>query len=424
MRKILIFLLLIVYVTNIYGLNFWIENYNQLTLNASSVVLMEVETGKVLYARNPFAVIPPASLAKVMTIHLAYKAIANGKFSYDSIIPISARADFDNQPLGSSLMFVAEGHIVTLYELMLGLALPSGNDAAIAVAEAVGGTVEEFVAMMNAEAEAIGLRFTTFTEPSGIDRYNLTTAYEFAYFTRRHLQQFPQAIYELYNVRNFTFPTRANWGEERRTQRAAWTRANTNNGLLNQFSYANGLKTGFITASGHNLVATAKRDGMQLIAVILGIHPPGIGFQHPTGARMRNEDAITLFNFGFDNYEVIDINHIPQTYNMQVTVLGGNTSTLNLRILNYGNNKMLIRKGSSNSIRVHKQIYSLIAPIQSGSEVGRLTISYNNEVQSFPLIATNTITVSYRFSIRVIAHIVNWFFGFIRSNNHYNIIET
>ncbi|MCL2521153.1 MAG: D-alanyl-D-alanine carboxypeptidase, partial [Spirochaetaceae bacterium] len=358
-------------------------------------------SGQILYAHNPHQLIPPASLAKLVTLKLAYQAIGEGRLSADSLIPISGRAHFSNQPAGSSLMYIAEGHRVTLYELMLGLALPSGNDAAVAVAEAVAGSVEDFVTLMNDEARRLGLSDTTFTEPAGIAGSNITTAYDFARFTRSYLASHPYAIEQLHNRRSFTYPTAANLGNAT-VRWAPMLRGNTNNSLLNNYEYADGLKTGFIRAAGYNLVATARRDGMQLIAVILGVQAPG----PQTGSVRRNQDAITLFDYGFNNFEFINLNNFIA---IPARIWGGEERTAWLKI---PNNKaaLLIRRCFSREVTFNTPAnLNLLAPLPAGYEAGRLTINYANNSYTLPLITAGEIPAVPNRLLYKLARLALWF---------------
>ncbi len=264
----------------------------EVQLKARSAILIDYTTGEVLYEKNADLAIPPASLTKLMTLHLAYKKIEEGTISKDQKVRVSERAWAQNWP-GSSLMWLAPGDDVTVLEVMKGIAIPSGNDASVALAEHIAGTVEAFVAMMNEEAEALGFKTMRFADPAGLSAQNVVTAREFAQFARMYIQMHPDALAELHSVREFAYPQPHN------NPNAAHPIPQENrNLLLWEFEGADGLKTGFIEESGYNLAATAKRGDMRLIAVLLGVP----GANEAEGSRNRTDDAKTLLSWGFQNF--------------------------------------------------------------------------------------------------------------------------
>ncbi|MDR2483046.1 MAG: serine hydrolase, partial [Treponema sp.] len=179
-------------------------------LGSQAAVLLDAATGTLLYAKNPDDEIPPASLTKLMTMHIALKEIAAGRASLDEIVPLPRETWAASQPRRSSRMFLASGQRVSLRELFLGMAVPSGNDAALAIALRFAPTVEEFAAMMNAEAGKFGMVKTRFVEPSGISEDNLTTAGEFARFCAAYVTLHPETMREYHSVGSFAYPKAEN----------------------------------------------------------------------------------------------------------------------------------------------------------------------------------------------------------------------
>ena len=263
-----------------------------------SAVLIDTATGALLYAKNPREEIPPASLTKLMTMHLVQNHISAGRASPDDIIPISEESWAINQPPRSSLMFLGPGQTVTLRDILLGLAVSSGNDAAIAAALACAPSVADFVSMMNSEARRLGLGITHFTEPSGISEYNKTNAAEFAYFCRFYLATHPQAIADYHSVPEFSYPKAANAAVQFRDNPKTITQYNRNT-LLKTFPGVDGLKTGYIDEAGYNIALTAERDNSRFIAVILGAPA------HPGGDRIRDDDGRRILNWAFDNFKTV-----------------------------------------------------------------------------------------------------------------------
>jgi len=263
-----------------------------------AAVVLDAETGTVLYAKNPDEEIPPASLTKLMTMHLVLKEVDAGRASLDEIIPVRTESWALKQPPRSSLMFLAPGQIVTLREIMLGLAVSSGNDAAVAAALRVAPSVADFAALMTTEARRMGLRKTRFTEPSGISEDNITTAAEFAAFCREYLRQHPQTLAEFHSVREFAYPKADNVAEAFRDNPMTIVQENRN-ALLKTFPGVDGLKTGYIDEAGYNIALTARRNNTRFIAVILGAPA------HPGGDRIRDRDGGLLLAWAFKTFETV-----------------------------------------------------------------------------------------------------------------------
>jgi len=263
-------------------------------ISARAAVLIDAATGTVLYSKKPGLEIPPASLTKVVAMHLVQNAVAEGRASMDEIVPIGLESWALNQPPFSSLMFLEPGQLVTLRELMLGLAVPSGNDASVAVALHFSPSVDEFSAAMTREVRRMGLTRTRFVEPSGISAENMTTAAEFTAFTREYLRLHPQSLAEFHSVREFAFPTAANVRPALRANPGTIVQE-IRNTLLWTFPGVDGLKTGFIPASGFNVSLTAERDDTRFIAVILG----------STTAQDRNRDGDLLLSWAFGNFRTV-----------------------------------------------------------------------------------------------------------------------
>jgi D-alanyl-D-alanine carboxypeptidase (penicillin-binding protein 5/6) len=266
-------------------------------IQSQSAVLMDAETGSLLFTKNKDDPIPPASLAKLMTIHIALSDAANGDVSLEDVMAPPKESWAVNQPPGSSLMFLADGQSVTLKELLLGLAIPSGNDAAVAVALRCAPSVEEFAARMNREAETLGLSHTVFVEPSGISEYNMTTAYDYAVFCRYYIKAHPETLETLHSVGEFAYPKPENVPEAYRARPGTITQKNRN--ALLGFLGVDGLKTGYINESGYNIALAAKQGETRLIAIIMGA-PASAG-----GDRARDADGRNLLEWGFSHYKTL-----------------------------------------------------------------------------------------------------------------------
>jgi D-alanyl-D-alanine carboxypeptidase (penicillin-binding protein 5/6) len=247
------------------------------SISGEAGILMEVSTGAVLYEKNAYTRLEPASITKIMT---AVLALEKGQLS-DIVVA-------SNNPLlaEGTRIYLEEGEKLTLEQMLFGMMLNSGNDAAIAIAEHIGGSVEIFVQMMNEKAREIGAKNTTFVNPNGLsEEGHLTTAYDLALISRYALLNFPK-FREIVSTKTMEIPWQ---GQE-------WDRQLINlNKLLWNYEWADGIKTGYTSTAGSTLAASATRDGWQLISVIL-----------KSDSRV-SADSIALLDYGFANFEIKDV---------------------------------------------------------------------------------------------------------------------
>jgi len=331
---------------------------------SEAAVLIDAHTGTVLFSKNPDEEIPPASLTKLMTMHLVMKAIDEGKASYDDIVPITVESWAQNQPYRSSLMFLEPGQIVTIREILLGLAVVSGNDAAVAAALRLAPTMNEFAAMMTTEARLMGLKITRFEESSGISENNITTAAEFASFCRQYLIAHPQSLVDFHSVPSFSYPLAANVRENRKSNPRTITQENRNT-LIKVFPGVDGFKTGFINESGYNIALTAQRDNMRLILVILGA--PNI--RH--GADIRDKDGMALLSWAFENFKTVRLSEIKLE---PAKLWKGKGNKVELALAQSADFTSPINR--ANNLQFETIIdKKLTAPLQAGSPAGYLVIS-------------------------------------------------
>jgi D-alanyl-D-alanine carboxypeptidase (penicillin-binding protein 5/6) len=263
-------------------------------INSMSAVLIDAATGALLYSKNPNEEIPPASLTKLMTMHLVMKEVEEGRASYDEIIPVTVESWAQSQPPRSSLMFLAPGQTVTLREIMLGMAVSSGNDAAVAAALRLAPTMDDFAHLMTMEARRMGLRVTRFVEASGISEYNTTTAEELAWFCRQYIAMHPKSLEDFHSVPVFSYPVAHNVPAAFRDDPRTITQSNRNSFLMT-FPGVDGLKTGYIDESGYNIVLTAHRNGTRFISVTLGAE----------SIRLRDADGERLLSWAFENFKTV-----------------------------------------------------------------------------------------------------------------------
>ncbi len=239
-------------------------------LGVCSAILFDLDNEAILFEQNADQLIPPASLTKVMSMFLAMDQLRTGLLSLQSSTAVSREA----ARTGGSRMGLRERERVTLEQLLTGMAVSSGNDASVAVAELVGGSVPAFVNMMNAKARILGMRGTYFLNPHGLPAAGQrTTARDMLTLARAYLRAHPNAL-RYHNTHVLNHHGRLTWNK---------------NPLLGQYPGADGLKTGWVRASGYNLIFTAGRGNKRLLAVILGA----------PDSEMRSVEAFRLLDAGF-----------------------------------------------------------------------------------------------------------------------------
>lgn len=352
-------------------------------IRCKAAVLLDATTGEVLYSKNPDEEIPPASLTKLMTIHLALQKVSRGEISLDEKIELPRESWWTNQPPRSSLMFLNEDQRVTLRELLLGLAVSSGNDAAVAVAFYASGGVEAFVDDMNREARSLGLTKTRFVEPSGISEYNFTTAMEYAQFCKAYINFHPEVTTELHSVKEFAYPKAKNYPEYWTGSKEEIRQVNNNN-LLGSLG-VDGLKTGFIEESGYNIALTAEQNGTRYIAVLLGF--PGT-ISSRQAMQMRADDGKLLLSWAFDNYKTVmpAMDSFPA---IPVWKAAENTAEIiPMTSLNF-------TTGTNRAESLHWTINideHVIAPLPAGTRVGDIVFyDGQGELHRVPMITKNTV---------------------------------
>ena len=217
-------------------------------VRSRAAVLMDAETETVLYSLNPNLSVPPASLTKLMTIHIVLEEIGAGRASGGEIIIPPPESWARNQPPRSSLMFLDRDQRVSLDDILLGMAVSSGNDAAAAAALRFAPSIDGFALLMNAEAERLGLASTRFVEPSGFSPANRSTAMDFARFCSAYTALHPQALARLHSAREFSYPKNVNV-----SGRAGTIVQFNRNPLLGAVEGVDGLKTGYIPEAGYNI---------------------------------------------------------------------------------------------------------------------------------------------------------------------------
>ncbi len=296
---------------------------DDIDLNAESAILIDTTTGEIIYEKDADEQIPPASMTKIVEMYVVFDAIEKGLASMDDIVPLPPESWEINIPWDASRMHLAKGQTVTLRELLLGLAICSGNDASIAVANYISGSMEDFVMEMNKAVASMGLTKTVFVESSGYSEENLTTAREFATFARQYIKRFPKALEQFHSQKEIRYPLKNNVPEG--TEPETYRQQNTNK-LLDEIAGCDGLKTGYIDESGYNISVTAQRNGVRFLSVTMG----GPGDSLIIGNRYRVADNKELFDFAFDNFTDYHVPKNSETHEYTVGVFGAKEKSVKL----------------------------------------------------------------------------------------------
>lgn len=336
---------------------------NTLELESGSAILIEQTTGKVLYAYNVHEQLRPASVTKIMSIILIMDQIKSGKLSYEDKIPCSERAS----SMGGSQIWLNPTENLTVDEMLKAICVVSANDCVVAMAEYIGGTEENFVNMMNEKAKELGMNDTTFKNCHGIDEDgHVTSSYDISLMSRELLTKYPE----------ITKYTTIYMDSLRDGQSEL---VNTNK-LVRNYEGCTGLKTGSTSLALFNLSASATRDEMSLIAVVM---------KAPT-SKKRFSEASKLLDYGFNNFSFEEFGTAGDVVK-SVTVNKGITNSVDVSL--ESNCGVLIEKGRERDVTQAIEINENIkAPISKGDILGKVTYSLNGEViSSTNLIATKDI---------------------------------
>lgn len=331
----------------------------ELPLTSRAALLMEKTTGRILFAQNEHEKLEPASVTKIMTLLLTMDAIDSGALAYDDVVTVSANA----AGMGGSQVFLAEGEQITVEELLKCVCVSSGNDAAVALAEKVAGVTELFVEQMNNRARGLGMDDTHFVNPTGLTAEgHVTSAHDIALMSRELLTKHP-------DIRSFT----TIWTDSIRN--GTFDLANTNK-LIRRYDGATGLKTGYTASAGYCISATAEREGMELIAVVM----------KGETADKRNADAKALLNYGFSAYALVSA--APEEPLPALPVTMGETDTVAL-MLPPDALTAVVEKAQAAALERRIDLpESLPAPVRQGQQVGTLTLcSGDTELMTVPILA-------------------------------------
>lgn len=317
-------------------------------ITALSAILVEKSTGQVMYEKNPDEKMRPASVTKIMTILLIMEAIEKGQLGYSDIVTASAYAT----SMGGSQVYLKENEQMTVDEMLKCIVIASANDACVAMAEHVAGTVDEFVARMNERAAQLGMTNTTFKNCTGLEAEgHMTTARDISIMSRELLKH--EDIKKYTNI----------WMDSIRNGQFGLT--NTNK-LIRFYDKATGLKTGYTKESKYCISATAEDGGMELIAVIMAA---------PTSDE-RNADAKTLLNYGFSKYALYSADKQELS---PVRVIKGKSETVQPEMQQMMN--LIVEKGTEKDIKCEITLSEdVLAPVIQGQKLGEAKLTLNGEI--------------------------------------------
>ena len=331
-------------------------------VNARAALLMEKSTGQVLYEANAHAPLELASVTKVMTMLLIMEALDAGTITKETMVPVSATA----AGMGGSQVYMEEGEEFSVHDMLKAIAVASGNDACVAMAEYLAGSESAFVEKMNARAAELGMEDTVFCNCTGLPAEgHHSSAYDIALMSRELILHHP-------DIRTYT----TIWMDTLRD--GDFQLANTNT-LVRYYEGATGLKTGSTDAALYCLSATAEKEGMELIAVILGA---------PT-SNDRFEGAKALLNYGFAAYALVPV--APSEPLTPVPVTLGTAASVQPGLAQ--ERQLLLPKGEAGKVTTTVDLPSaLSAPVEAGQELGHLTVLVDGQaVEEIPLVAQEAV---------------------------------
>jgi D-alanyl-D-alanine carboxypeptidase (penicillin-binding protein 5/6) len=355
------------------------------TVHAKSAVLMEAASGQMLVSQNQDEKIGPASFVKVLTLYVVYDMLKNGKVKLTDEVYVSKKA-WEESGRDGSTMFLKLGSKVPLEELIKGIAIVSGNDACVAVAEHISGSVEMFVKVMNETAQKLGMTNSHFDSPHGWpSAQQYTTTYDMAILARRYISDFPEAL-KLHSTLEYTYAGILQYNRNR---------------LLRKDSSVDGLKTGWFAEAGYHLLATAKRDERRLIAVVMGAKSPSV----------REEEVLKLLNYGYRNFAFESLFARGQILD-ELPVWKGTSNRLPIVP---GEEGMIVVPADQKNKLVKEKILPeyVVAPVEKNQVIGQYTVKVGaNVIRSIPLVAQTDVPQAG--FIKIALDSVLYFFGRVK----------
>lgn len=349
MKKVLILFIILL-------LPFKVCAKDELIPNGVSGILIEADSGKIIFEKNKDERVSIASMTKMVAQIVILEEIEKGHIKWTDMVTVSKNAS----GMGGSQIYLEEGEKISIEDLMKGISVASGNDATVAMAEVISGTEEKFVAKMNAKVKELGLKNTHFTNCTGLDTdEHYSSSYDMAMIARELVVNHPEilrfsSIYEDYLREN--------------TKNKFWL-VNTNK-LINFYDGADGLKTGHTDAAGYCLAATAKRNDLRLIAIVLG----------EKESKVRNAETISLLDYGFNNVKTKRLLNKGKIVD-KVSISKASKNIINIKLKD--NLNVVENAGVNNKkYKFDVKLNEIDLPIKRNTSVGKIEVLYKNKVVS------------------------------------------
>ena len=352
MKKLFLFMLLFIFIVRVQAKDV------DLAPHAASAILVETTTGKILFEKEKDIKRSPASMTKIMTLLLAMEALDDGKIKLDDKVHISKNAS----GMGGTQIFIEENSDVDVLTLLKGISIASANDAAVAIAEYIGGTQENFVKMMNDRAKELGCISTSFKNPHGLDTENhYTTAYDLSLIARELLKH-PYILKLTSTYEDYIEVS----GENH------WL-VNTNK-LIRFYSGIDGLKTGYTDNAGYCLTATMEKNNMRLLTIVM----------KEDSKDNRNNDTISMLEYGFANY---GSENIINKNKFEETMIIDNAYNREVKYYLRDDVNIIASKNVKNvNYKIEKELFKVKAPFNKNSKVGNLILRYDGKVYKYDLV--------------------------------------
>lgn len=367
MKKILIFILFCLFlIPKVYG-------DTNLAENAKSAILIEASTGEILYQKNAYEKLPPASMTKMMSMLIIMEEIEKGNLKWDEMITASEKAS----SMGGSQIFLKAGEKMSVTDMLKGISIASGNDATVAMAERISGTEEEFVKRMNAKGKELGLKNTNFVNSTGLDIDNhYSSAYDMSLIAKELVKH--EKILEFSSTYEDYL---------RKDSKNPFWLVNTNK-LVKFYTGVDGLKTGYTSSAGYCLTSTAKKDNMRLITVVM----------NEEDTAKRSSDTTKMLDYGFNTYEIKTIVDNKKILGKATIELGDKTTT---NITSKEEVTILKKKTEKDRNITYKvNVSTIIAPVKKGDKVGTIDIIEDKKIIStIPATITEDINKANIFKI-------------------------
>ena len=353
MKKILFLLLLFIIPFNVFG--------EELIPNATSGILLEPSTGKIIFEKDKDKEVSVASLTKMVSQIIVLEEVEKGNIKWSDIVTVSRNAS----SMGGSQIYLSEGEKITVEDLMKGISVASGNDATVAMAEYISGSEEKFVKRMNKKVKELGLKHTHFVNSTGLDEEgHFSSAYDMSVIARELVINHPlilkfSSIYEDYLREN--------------TPNKFWL-VNTNK-LISQYSGTDGLKTGHTDLAGYCLSATVKRGNLRLIGIVLG----------EKDSKIRNSETIDLLDYGFNNIRVKTL----KKKNSVIKTIKLDKLNKSISLLLKDDLNVVEDIDSNDKYSYEMEINEISLPIKKGDVLGKIIVKSKNKIISTGEIISN-----------------------------------